>query len=230
MPLTICTPSATIASAVADRLGGLAYAREDNVVFRDTPRRGEPGIYEARNGELALATQGTTQAQRSFLEDIFQGEFRRYDGQDALYFTSLSPELHIPSDLTPSSALEQTTAPGPSLADIPRLTKLAELVPLLSQEHSFATVESSILHAMNGWCKLGFDWIAWGKSDEAIGLRNFDLLNQATPAQLEKLLTALQRAERFVGGTIETAYRSKLLMRIAQRAATILQQAEEIRS
>lgn len=230
MPLTIPTPSATIASAVAERLGRLVYAREDNVIFRDTPRRGEPGIYEARNGELALATQGMTQAQRFFLEDIFQGEFRRYGGQDALYFTSQSPKLHIPGHLTPSITLEQTAAPGPSLGDIPRLTKLAELVPLLSQGHPFATVESSILHAMNGWCKPGFDWIAWGKSDEAIGLRNFDLLDQATPAQLEKLLTALRRAERFVEGAIETAYRSKLLMRIAQRAATILQQAEQIHS
>lgn len=60
MPLTIHTPSANISSAVVERLQGLAYAQEENVTFRDTPRHGEPGVYEARNGELALATQGTT--------------------------------------------------------------------------------------------------------------------------------------------------------------------------
>ncbi|KAJ5815483.1 hypothetical protein N7474_007260 [Penicillium riverlandense] len=237
MPLTIPAPSATIARAIVERLPGFAYAQGANVTFRDSPHRGEPGIYEALNGELALATQGTTPTQRSFLADIFQGEFRRHGGQDALYFTTQCPVLHSPSYLTSSSALEHmaasepsivthgSVAPGtmPALTDLPRLSRLAKIVPLLSQGHSFATVEPSILPALSGWCTPYFDWIDWNTSDEANTLRDTDLLNQATPAQLAKLLTVIIRQERFVDGTIETAYESKLLARIAQRAATILQ-------
>jgi hypothetical protein len=111
----------------------------------------------------------------------------------------------------------------PALTDLPRLAKLAEIVPLLSQGHSFATVESSILRALDGWCTPHFNWIDWNSSDEAITLRDTDLLNQATPAQLGKLLTVMIRQERFIEGTIERAFKSKLLTRIAQRAATIIQ-------
>jgi hypothetical protein len=76
----------------------------------------------------------------------------------------------------------------PALADLPRLAKLAEIVPLLFQGHSFATMESSIMHAIDEWCT-PFDWIDCNTSDEAIALRYTDLLNQATPSQLERLLT-----------------------------------------
>lgn len=224
MPLTTPTPSAAIASAIAGRLRGFAYAQGAEVTIRDTPRHGEPGIYEARNGELALSTQGTTQAQRSFLEDIFQGEFKGYAGQHALYFTTQCPTLHIPSYLAPSSTVEHKVTSNPALADIQRLTKLAGIVPILSQGKSFATVESSIRRAIAGWCKEGFNWPAWIGSDEATTLRDPDRLDQATPAQLEKLLTAMQRQDRFADGTIETAYSSGLIRRIAQRAAAILQQ------
>lgn len=237
MPLTIPAPSATIARAIVERLPGFAYAHGAHVTFRDSPRRGEPGIYEALNGELALATQGTTQTQRSFLADIFEGEFRRYDGQDALYFTTQCPLLHSPSYLMSSSTLEHMTtsesstvslasvAPSamPTLTDLPRLAKLAEIVQILSQGHSFATVEELILHATKDWCTPHFDWIDWNNSDEAIALRDTDHLNQATSAQIAKLLTAIIRLDHFLNGTLERAYESKLLTRIAQRAATILQ-------
>jgi hypothetical protein len=237
MPLTITTPSTVIASAIVERVPGFAYARGAEVTFRDTPRRGEPGIYEARNGELALATQGTTQAQRSFLAELFQGEFKRYPGQDALYFTTQCPVLHVPSHLALSSTIEQKAilddSPAPlahashsaviAPSDIPRLTKLAQIAPLLSQSQSFARIESSILDALHEWCKPGFNWGDWNKSDEAIALYNNDLLEQATPGQLEKLLTAIQRQDRFVEGTIEQAYKSNLLTRIARRAAAIIQ-------
>lgn len=225
MPLTTPTPSAAIASAIAERIPGFAFAQGADITIRDTTRHGEPGIYEARNGELALSTQGTTHEQRSFLADIFQGEFRRYAGQHALYFTTQRPTLHIPSHLSPSSAVEHKATSEPALADIPRLTKLAGIVPILSQGKSFATVESSILQAMAGWCKPSFNWVAWIDSDEATTLRDPDRLDQATPAQLEKLLTAMIRQDRFAEGTIENAYSSGLIGRIAQRAAAILQQS-----
>jgi Family of unknown function (DUF6508) len=346
MPLTIAAPSATIARAIAEHLPGLAHAQGVDVTFRDTPHRGEPGIYKAPNGELALATQGTTQAQRSFLADLFQGEFRQYPAQDALYFTTQCPVLHPPSHLASSYTPDHTatspmlpvdaagqaavlnptlslslppelaqlletrlprlvaaiptgvmfrpsrergrpglyfakggelalstasldttekgllkaifhggyrtysgpdalyfTAPSPSpsavflasaapdampaLADLPRLAELADIVPLLSQGHSFADVEMPIRDAAKEWVR-PFDWIAWKTSDEAIALRDTDLLNQATPAQLEKLLTTIIRQDRFCDGTLEAAYETKLLARIAQRAAAILQPSLEI--
>lgn len=226
MPLTTPTPSAAVASAIAERLSGFAYAQGASVIFCDAQRRGEPGIYQARNGELALATQGTTQEQRSFLANIFQGEFDRYDGQQALYFTTQCPVLHVPSYLTSSSKIEHNATSGPTIADyIPRLTKLAALVPLLSQGHPFATVESSILDAIHDWSKPGFNWVDWNQSDEATKLYKTDLLDNATPVQLEKVLTAIVRQDRFVEGLIESVYKSKLLLRIAKRAAAILQLA-----
>jgi hypothetical protein len=226
MPLTTPTPSAAVASTIAERLPSFTYAQGASVIFCDAPRRGEPGIYQARNGELALATQGTTEVQRAFLVEIFQSEFSRYDGQDALYFTTQCPVLHVPSYLASSSTIEHKATSEPVIADyIPRLTKLAEIVPLLSQGQPFATVESSILDAIFDWCKPGFNWPDWVQSDEATKLHDTDLLDHATPVQLEKLLTAIVRKERFLGGTIKSAYKSKLLLRIAQRAAAILQLA-----
>ncbi|KAJ5367938.1 uncharacterized protein N7496_007698 [Penicillium cataractarum] len=225
MPITTPTPSTAIASAIAERLPGFTYTQGADFIIRDAPRLGQPGIYEARNGELALSTEGTTHEQRSFLADIFQGQFRRYTGQHALYFTTQCPTLHIPSYLATSSAVEHKATSKPSLADIPRLTRLAGIVPILSQGKPFATVESSILQAMAGWCKLGFNWVAWIESDEATRLRDPDGLDQATPAQLEKLLTAMIRSDRFADGTIEDAYSSGLIRRIAQRAAAIVQQS-----
>lgn len=226
MPLTIPTPSAIIASAISGRLSSFTYAQGASVIFCDAQRRGEPGIYKARNGELALATQGTTQTQRSLLADIFQGEFDRYDGRDALYFTTQCPVLRVPSYLAPSSTIDHNAASNPAITGyILRLTQLAKLVPLLSQGHPFATVESFILNAIHEWNKPGFNWVGWNQSDEATKLHTTDLLDHATPVQLEKLLTAIVRQDRFLEGLIESVYKSKLLLRIAQRAAAILQLA-----
>ena len=45
----------------------------------------------------------------------------------------------------------------------------------------------------------------------------------ATPEQLAWLLTAIVRSDRFVEGSIEGAFESGLLARIARRAAALLE-------
>ena len=47
------------------------------------------------------------------------------------------------------------------------------------------------------------------------------VLEDATPEQLERLLTVLIRQERFVDGALESAFESGLLVRILKRAAVL---------
>lgn len=73
-----------------------------------------------------------------------------------------------------------------------------------------------------GWVIVGFDWPAWGTTEEAQALRRDPAtLAAATPDQLARLLTALVRSERFSEGTLDEAFASGLLARIARRAAAL---------
>ena len=77
--------------------------------------------------------------------------------------------------------------------------------------------------ARGRWVITGFDSMAWLKTPEGRSLRDDpDALETATPAQLEKLLTAIVRSDRFVEGSLEGAFESGLLVRIASRAAALL--------
>lgn len=72
-----------------------------------------------------------------------------------------------------------------------------------------------------------FDWPTWARTDEAQALwKDPAALAAATPDQLARFLTALIRSERFSEGTLDEAYESGLLLRIARRAAAL---AEELR-
>ena len=67
-----------------------------------------------------------------------------------------------------------------------------------------------------------FDWGEWMESSEAVQLRDEPgALEDATPEQLELLLTVLIRQERFVDGALESAFESGLLVRILKRAAAL---------
>ena len=70
-----------------------------------------------------------------------------------------------------------------------------------------------------GWVMAGFDWPSWTGTPEALGLRDDpEVLKQATPVQLAKLLTVLIRQERFVNGALASAYDSGLLTAVLRRA------------
>ena len=73
-----------------------------------------------------------------------------------------------------------------------------------------------------GWVSGDFDWPAWSKTPEAIGLRGDPGAIEAAGAdQLVKLLTCSIRAERFCDGTLAADYDSGLLGRIASRAQAL---------
>jgi hypothetical protein len=75
--------------------------------------------------------------------------------------------------------------------------------------------------AGNGWVQ-PFDWMAWMETAEGKSLRDDRAaLADATPDQLQHLLTALIRAERFSDGSLEWAFQSGLMAAIARRARTL---------
>jgi uncharacterized protein DUF6508 len=75
--------------------------------------------------------------------------------------------------------------------------------------------------AGNGWVQ-PFDWMAWIETDEGRSLRDDrNALAEATPEQLEHLLTAIIRSERFSDGSLEWAFQSGLMAAIARRAGAL---------
>jgi len=75
--------------------------------------------------------------------------------------------------------------------------------------------------AGNGWVQ-PFDWMAWIETYEGKALRDDrGALADAMPDQLQHLLTAVIRAERFSEGSIEWAFQSGLMAAIARRARTL---------
>ncbi len=130
------------------------------------------------------------------------------------------------------------------LAD--RLRTLAELVPILEAPdadfghwevpppvdgiHHFGyyvfgpTAEAwRAAVGRGGWVTV-FDWRSWLETDEGRALRDQpEAVASATPEDLGKLLTAIVRSDRFVEGSIEGAFESGLLARIARRAAALLE-------
>ena len=74
-----------------------------------------------------------------------------------------------------------------------------------------------------GWVIAGFDWRSWLDTAEGLSLaEDPDAVARATPDQLERLLTAIVRSDRFVEGSIEGAFTSGLLARISRRTAALL--------
>lgn len=75
--------------------------------------------------------------------------------------------------------------------------------------------------AGNGWVQ-PFDWMAWIETDQGKALRDDrGALAVATPDQLQRLLTAIIRAERFSDGSLDWAFQSGLMAAIARRAKTL---------
>ena len=78
-----------------------------------------------------------------------------------------------------------------------------------------------------GWIQGGFDWGAWLATDTGRALRDDPAaLAAATIDDLGHLLTAIVRSDRFTEGSINGAFESGLLARIARRAAGLLAAAD----
>lgn len=81
--------------------------------------------------------------------------------------------------------------------------------------------------ARGGWVIMGFDWGRWMQTDEGQALRDRpEAVAAATTDQLARLLTAIVRSDRFTEGSIEGAFKSGLLGRIARRAEALLADGE----
>lgn len=74
-----------------------------------------------------------------------------------------------------------------------------------------------------GWVLRGFDWVSWGRSEDAQALcSDPSVLARAEPMRLLHLITALIRQDRFSGGTLLGSFKSGLILGIVRRAAAIL--------
>ena len=70
----------------------------------------------------------------------------------------------------------------------------------------------------DGWVSPEVDWTAWIETEEARRLRDDrTAIEAATVEQLQKLLTALIRQDRFVTGALAGAFESGLLTAIVRR-------------
>jgi hypothetical protein len=73
-----------------------------------------------------------------------------------------------------------------------------------------------------GWVTPAVDWMRWVGTDEAKRLLTEpSALAAATPADLERVLTALVRGERFNDGTLEGAWERGILTAVVRRAAEL---------
>ena len=74
-----------------------------------------------------------------------------------------------------------------------------------------------------GWILRGFDWVSWGRSEDAQALcSDPSALARAEPMQLLCLLTALIRQDRFSEGVLLNAFKSGMILNIVRRAAVVI--------
>jgi hypothetical protein len=74
-----------------------------------------------------------------------------------------------------------------------------------------------------GWILRGFDWVSWGRSEDAQALcSDPSALARAEPMQLLYLITALIRQDRFSEGALLGAFKSRLILGIVRRAGAIV--------
>lgn len=82
----------------------------------------------------------------------------------------------------------------------------------------------ALVTALGAWVE-PFDWMTWLRSADGQALTDDpSRMARATPEDLSRLLTAVVRSERFGDGNLEGALRSGLLLRVARRAAALLEE------
>jgi len=74
----------------------------------------------------------------------------------------------------------------------------------------------------------GFDWGSWGATAEGRRLRDdADAVAAAGPEQLQRLLTAVIRADRFVEGAFDDAWQRGVILALLQRASLLATSASK---
>lgn len=78
----------------------------------------------------------------------------------------------------------------------------------------------------DGWVMMDFDWPTWIATQGAKTLGAAGAgLEQASPLELAKVLTAIIRQDRFMEGALLEAFRSGLIVGVVRRAATLAKAA-----
>jgi hypothetical protein len=86
---------------------------------------------------------------------------------------------------------------------------------------------SRLVNTVNeyGWVVFEFNWMEWAESPEGRRwLNDADLIGGASVEDLERLLTAHIRADRFIEGHLDEFYESGQLLAILRRAETLLRE------
>jgi hypothetical protein len=86
----------------------------------------------------------------------------------------------------------------------------------------YGPLEQEFRAAITGWVRPDIDWMAWGETPDALALRREPArLERATAEDLDHLLTALVRGDRFNEGLLLDAFQEGLIARIARRAGAL---------
>jgi hypothetical protein len=217
------------------RLMELAFTRcdiENLLPFRrDLP---EDVIIAQRGNQATLAIETPSIDIRSdFLAQVLQVEEALQAAERLIAYATI--------------LVTNTTRPDRSLGenDVARLQAIAKYLPTFESlgfsfgqdrggpgempwfEYSALAREFMQTAYDAGWVT-PFDWGEWKETEEATRLRDDPAtLADASIDQLSKLLTTLLRQDRFVEGTVSSAFNSGLLIGILRRATAILQVREQ---
>lgn len=104
-----------------------------------------------------------------------------------------------------------------------------EMSPGKMPRYTLSPTASNFVEACEDmhWVRWFFDWADWKETPEAIQLRDDPAnLAEASPEQIEHLLTTVIRQNRFVEGELGSAFESGLLIRIIRRAAVLAEELE----
>lgn len=115
-------------------------------------------------------------------------------------------------------------APGSDrLSALATFAKTLESIDSADVEHLTRIADSFDKMAYRtGWVIEGFDWPEWSKSAEAEGfLANHNTIDTATPQQLERLITAIVRSDRFSEGFLLENLQNGVVLLIARRATAL---------
>jgi hypothetical protein len=115
------------------------------------------------------------------------------------------------------------TAPGFEFGSWSPMTEVAPKAFTLGFYISSAPASALVKSCYdNGWVRRDFDWLAWKRTDEAVGFfESPAAVADATADQLSKLLTVIIRRERFCDGALANAFESGLIIAILRRAAVL---------
>lgn len=114
-----------------------------------------------------------------------------------------------------------------SLTDQERLRKLAEFLPSFESRNPSGEETHHFYKATYdlGFVNRDFDWPSWIKTKEADDLWYGRKVSEASVEDLEHLLTALIRQDRFVDGLLDEAIQSGLVAQVLSRAKQLAEGA-----